>query len=763
MTFAAAAYASKTSWQAQLDASEVAGEYDPTTNPHGLDAANNRSFVTWALYMYRGNSDKPWNNSTSAYSVSAPGGVSGSFHAYTFDPADGSGTDYTGVGVGGRVLIASGGAWVTHNPNGTGSVTLSASHAAGATLGTASIAAKTLTLTPLVSFPATPSSVAVAYVSDTQAELSWADTSPTNGQPTSDAIYAAINDGATNPVVSIAATTSASVTVAPNCKTEFSLRAGNARGASVLSATATVFTTPAAPTGVAAAKDGSGNIVVSWTDNVAFTEHVHVVEHGTISGGITTWDGSPLGSVASGTSSYTHATPSPSAVHVYRVSAKNTDTGALRSATVLSNSVLLLGAPNKPTLPALAPYADKAAAFVVPWVHNPVDTTAQSAYEFEYSINGGTTWSTTGKVTSGTSSKTIAASTYAANVALTVRVRTWGLATTGGSDGTGASPWSDQARVTFKTKPTVTIVAPANSADYGQSSVNVELTFAQAESATFVSATIQLYQGGTLLEQVESTTLSSTVLATRVANGTTYAVKVTAHDSNGLDTALTTSTFPVVYSEPVPAVVTLAFLEDSGIGQIGLAIGSPGGGEVAAVTVSITRSIDGVSETILSDYPVSASLTILDTTPTTYGDNVYTVTTVSSDGATSEVVETLTVAEDEWAYMSTGPGFTEIIRFGGELKPQSTPTVDSTLVKAAGRSRPIGMYATTANLVVSGTGDVVVGLGSSAEDIEAFLLIPGKGCYRDPSGRRMFGQITGQISRDTYNLGTFTYTVTETS
>ena len=113
--------------------------------------------------------------------------------------------------------------------------------------------------------------------------------------------------------------------------------------------------------------------------------------------------------------------------------------------------------------------------------------------------------------------------------------------------------------------------------------------------------------------------------------------------------------------------------------------------------------------------------------------------------------------------MSKGPGFTQIIRFGGELKPQVSPSVDSALLKTAGRSRAIGLYGPTAELIVSGTGDVVTGLGSSAEDIEKFLLIPGRGCYRDPSGRRMFGRITGQVSRETFMLGSFTYSVAETS
>src|SRR5690606_26992035 len=107
---------------------------------------------------------------------------------------------------------------------------------------------------------------------------------------------------------------------------------------------------------------------------------------------------SPLDVVASGTSSYTHVSPSTSFPHKYRVRASNLDTGALVSAWVESGTVVLLTAPNKPTVPALGPNVDKGSAFVFPWTHNPVDTTAQTAYEVEYSTNGGSSWTSTGKV-----------------------------------------------------------------------------------------------------------------------------------------------------------------------------------------------------------------------------------------------------------------------------------------------------------------------------------------------------------------------------
>lgn len=747
----AAVYASKTSWQLQMDVSEGT-----------LDAVNNRSFVSWALYLYRGNSDTPWNNSGSGWSASAPGGASGTFPAYRFG-GTGTGTNYSGTPVGGRVLIASGGDWVTHNPDGTGSTTVSASHAAGSTLGTASIGATGFGLTTLKQAPGVPTSVVATRISDTQVGLTWTNNHASNGAPTTNEVQVSVNGGAFGAPTSIAAATSLTISAAANQKIVVQVRASNAAGTSAWSASsAAAYTTPAAPTAVVAAKNGAGNIEVSWAPHVAFTEHTHVVEHGTISGGVTTWDGSPLGSVSAGTSLYTHSAPNPAQVHVYRVSAKNTDVGALSSATVLSNSVQLLIAPNAPTLGTVPAFAAKTLALDIPWVHNPADTTAQTAYEFSYSTNGGSSWTSTGKVTSTAAFRTIAANAYAAGVTLTVRVRTWGQATTGGSEGTGASPWSATKAVTFKTRPTVSITSPANASTVTQATLTVVLAFAQAEAATFVQASIELYQGATLLEQITSTTLAGTTFATKVLDGVSYTVKATVLDSNGLTSTQASSTFSVDYTNPVTAVVVATYLDDSGIGQLDVTIPAAGGGAVAAVFITITRTIGNQVETIVDHYPVSAGVyTFLDITPTIHGLNEYTATTFSVDGATALAELDLETDEDRWAFLNTGAGFTSIVKFYGNLVLGSATARRTALVVAAGRRTPIALFGQTKTLDVQGSATIVAGDGSTVEEIEAFILDAGLTCYRDPSGRRMFGAVKGSFSGRSARTAEFGYTVSE--
>lgn len=620
-----------------------------------------------------------------------------------------------------------------------------------------------MTLPTLKVVPGTPSSPAAVRNSDAQVTVSWAQTSASNGQPTSNTVRRKINDGAWADVVTISPATSAALAAAANQKLVFGVKGTNVAGASAWSAdTAPVYTTPAAPTGVTATKVGS-DIQVAWTPNVAFAEHQHPIEHGVDVAGVVTWDGSPLSSgVAAGTSTYTHSSPNPAQRHVYRVWAKNTDVAALASAKVQSNVVQLLTAPAKPTVPAPPAFADKAATFRFAWVHNSIDSSAQTKRQVRYSLDGGSTWTTGSKTASTDAFLDFAGSTWTANQAVTFQVRTKGAYDSGSDGDASYSPWSDSVTVTFKTKPVATITSPANSSTVTTAALNVVLGFSQAEAATFVSATIGLYQGATLLEERVSTTLAGTLFDTRLADGVSYSVKATVTDSNGLTSSQVTSSFSVDYTEPVAALAEVTYLADSGIAQLSLTIPAAGGGFVAATTVDVVREIDGVAELVVDHYPSASSLTFLDTTPTIHGTNVYRITTRSVDGATSVVVLELVTAEDEWAFMSKGAGYSEIIRF--QLAPglQATPSVDAALVKAAGRRRPIGLYATTGDLVVTGTGSLAEGYGSTPAEIEAFLLVAGKGCYRDPTGRRVFGRIAGNVTRANAEDGQVAYTVTET-
>lgn len=610
--------------------------------------------------------------------------------------------------------------------------------------------------------PGAPSGVGAVYVSDTQITLNWTNTGPSNGPSQSNQIYQSVDGAAFTKILDIGATSSAVIGVSANHKYQFKVQAWNSpAGFGPESAvTAAVYTTPGAPTNVVASKLANQDIQVTFTENVNYAEYNHEVWHGTITGGVTTWDGAALTTLASGVLSYTHAAPDPSKVHVYRVRAKQ---GTLLSAYAQSNSVQLLIAPNAPTVTAPPAYQDKTIQPNFSWVHNSVDTTPQSAYELRYSTDGGTTWTTTGKVVSTVNNRTIA-TTFPANTVLQVQVRTWGQATTGGSDGTGASPFSASRTTAFKTIPVATVPVPANGSSLNDSVIRATVGFSQAEGATFVKAELELKQGATLLETKESTVLVGIAFDTPAQNGQSYTVRARVQDSNGLWSSWASTTFNIVYLAPVPAVGTVSYVANSGYGQLDLTIAAPGAGQAAATTITITRTINGVTETVVDNYPVSAALTFLDTTPTIHGTNTYTVTTFSALGAKSAITLTLVTSECRRAFLSKGPGFGTVTVFGANLEVSESLSVASATVEAAGRTKPIGLYGVETSVQLKVKSFIFTRDGySTIDDLRAILLLPGKACYRDASGRRVFGSVKGSVNYAKTDRGDLNFTMTETS
>lgn len=737
-----------------------AGQLVIVGNEVNYSVSGNWSDISWAVYL----------NERTEYNYSF-----GSVYAWVGAVVNGAdqgslgsntvGFDWRGGGLQ-STLIASGTTRFNHNPDGTSSVYLAGHMGSTGTAGAGGPAdvGAWIAVTTLKQKPNVPSGVSAARVSDTQGTVSWTNSGASNGKADSNQVYASVDGGAFSKILDIAATSSTNVTLSANHKYIYNVSAKNSAGTTAVSAnTAPIFTTPGAPANAVATKQNNLDIIVTWTPNVNYSEHVHEVWHGTVSGGVTTWDGAALASVASGTSTYTHAAPNASQVHVYQVRAKTSSGTVLYSTYAVSNPVQLLVAPNKPTIPSMPAYADRALVLVISWVHNPQDTTTQSAYEFAYSFDGGTTWTSTGKIPGNANSLSIPAG-QAANSTLTVRVRTWGAATTGGSDGAGASPWSDTKSVTYKTAPTTTISSPADGAALNDASLKVSLAFAQAESATFVKAVIQVLQGGPVLEEKETTTLLNTQMATVLQNGQAYTVRARVQDSNGLWSGWSTNVFTVTYLPPVPAGAVVTFLPDTGFGQIDLTIPAPGGGQSAAATVTITRSIDGGPvETIVEKYPSAAQLTFLDTTPSVHGTNTYTITTTSALGAVTTVVKDLVTTECKRAYLSKGQGFSQVVVFGGNLSVKENLSAASTTVQAAGRTKPIGMYGVETSLTLAVTSFVYDGFGSTKDQLRAILLTPGKACYRDASGRRVFGTAKGSVAYKRTAWGDFSFNMTETS
>jgi len=696
------------------------------------------------------------------------------------ESADGNGASnvYGGVtdATGNRQMfggVSGGGAWTqgpwditcVHNADGSLTVGLYL-QAAGGPTGTAT-AAGSLTLTTLARAPGTPTSPILTRNSDSQNTASWTRQDPNNAAATGTYVQQSINGGAYSQAFNGGAVSSVALATVANRKTVFQVRMSNAAGTSAFSAVSNaVWTTPAAPSNVQASRSGL-DIALSWLDNTAYAERQFIVQHGTVTGGVTTWDSGNLATVAGssaagGTFSYTHVSPAQGVTHVYRVAAQTTDTAHLTSTYVLSNTAIPPTPPNLPTWVTLPTFAAASQPLTVNWNHNAVDSSPQSYFSLRYSTNGGSSWTTIAKTASTTSSYTLP--TFPTGTVLTIQVMTWGIATTGGSDGTGGSPWSNIGTVTFRTSPTVTITTPANNSTVIKSSTSVVLGFSQPEGANFVQATIQLSQAGTILEQVSTVTLTGTPLSTHLDTGLTYQLDVTAIDSNGL-TAAASGTFTALYAQPVTPIVEAQYLPDSGVTQLIVTVPTPGPGDIAAATMTVTRAITGQLTDVLVDRMAvtPGGISILDLTPTIHGDNVYTVVFTGEDATASTATLTVTTAEDTWCFMNTGAGWTDTIAFYGNVEGNlaSTPLRDSALVVIDGRARPIVLFGNTATLDVIGTATIDCTEGSTPEQVEQFCLTADRVCYRDWTGRRVFGLLVGKLSNRNWYTATFDYTVSE--
>jgi hypothetical protein len=405
---------------------------------------------------------------------------------------------------------------------------------------------------------------------------------------------------------------------------------------------------------------------------------------------------------------------------------------------------------------------DIATPVTLSWVHNPVDTTPQTALQLVIKVNGVTELDT-GKIAITASSTPMDLSTYAVNDVVSVQLRTWGSATTGGSDGTGGSPWSDLITFRLKSLPVATITDPADGSTLNDATLRVTTGFSQAEGATFVKEELQLVHGGEILETLSSTISVGVIMNTLVQNEESYTIKARVQDSNGLWSNWVSNDFSVEYLAPVPAQFSLTYLPETGFGQINIVIPAPEAGQDTADTITITRKIGDVEEVIVQAYPATESMAFLDTTPTIHGTNSYTITTTSDLGAQTTVTGDLVTNECRRAYLSKGAAYNIVGVFGGNLSVKETLGVASDTVEAAGRTKPIGLYGVETSVQLKVESLIFKGFGSSMDQLRALLLMPGKACYRDASGRRVFGSVKGGVSYKRTDRGDLSFTLEETS
>lgn len=335
--------------------------------------------------------------------------------------------------------------------------------------------------------PEAPTGLMVARVSDSQHTLNWT----RNSVYTSVVVQRRTNGGSWQQIGVAAgnAFTFTDTTTTPNRKYEYRVAGRAASGQSGWSGVATVYTTPAAPTGVSAARSGD-DIVVSASAVPPYASSFDVEDAGSVIATAVTMP-------------FTHVDPNPATPHTYRVRGR---VGSLLGAwSAASNTVQLIAPPNAPT--GLAPNGAVRASdddVVFSWVHNPVDSSAQSAYELQYRAPGGS-WTPL----SGSTSSTVPVSLPVGDVEWQVRTK-------------GAhpdwSPWSATAVFSVIDRPGVAVTQPGDVWD--ASTLTVEWSWLQAQGRPQSGWQVELVRDGDVIEaRSGSGPGASVTLTTRLTEG----------------------------------------------------------------------------------------------------------------------------------------------------------------------------------------------------------------------------------------------------
>ncbi len=584
--------------------------------------------------------------------------------------------------------------------------------------------------------PNAPSGVDTTYVTDSKLSLTWTRNSTVGGPYEQQIIRRWDSAGGVYKTVATVGGSSTSWTdnsTVANRRYRYQVAAKNSAGTSSDATGPYVSTTPLPPTSVQASKTSSGDILVSWN-----ASHIHAVTGYHVdesTNGGSSW--AFKSSVSHPTTSYTHASPSTSTPHQYRVRAVAAlDATTLNSDWVESNNVLLLAPPNPPTLLGPTTARDPADPITLSWLHNSVDTTAQVAYGVRYRVNGGS-WVTPANVSSSTSEHVVAAGTFTPGDVVEWQARTRGEHAT-------YSVYSSTGTFETSAKPSATITSPG-AAVLGDR-VTVSWDYFDPEDTGQSGWRAYLREGagstGPVLWQSSGSTQQTVQPNAVLADGATYTAQVQVRDGDMLWSDLSEQVFEVSYAQPPAATLDVVWDVDQGAVVVGILVPAPGVDEVDAEYVEVYRSSDGGVTWTEVATNVSLVTSISDPIPPLLTDVLYKVVTVSALPSTNEVVSDPVYTDPKGrAYLNGGPNFGEVVWLKDNLEIDSNEgqpfSVHPIANQAGAMTVAEGPALRSLNLSVRLEPNTL-GQPTLAQ-VQSFVRRNwAPACYRDPKGRRWF-------------------------
>lgn len=386
------------------------------------------------------------------------------------------------------------------------------------------------------SAPNAPSNCSASRNSDTQATVTWSNGSTSTTQPrTAVLVERQTDSGSWVQVASLSAsaTNYSDNGISADHRYAYRVRSQGNGGTSGYSTSGYIYTTPAAPSSVTAAKESTSSVTLSAEGLPAWAEG-YEIERTADGGG--SWDS--VGTAD--TFPWTDAS-APAGTIRYRVRSYR---GDLYSAYVESNSITTITPPLAPTVQALPSVVATGSTVTVQWAPNHPDGSAQEQAQVEYTVGSGPAQTAT--VQGASTSYRLPASATSSAGTVSVRVRTHGL-----DDEWGA--WSAAQTVRVAVPPSASItVPPIDGARVGSLPLTVEW---DASDATGVSS-----QSIALLDSAGRTLYSASLGASErelvldestylLDNATDYSLRLTVRGGSSLTTAVARS-FSTSFAEP---------------------------------------------------------------------------------------------------------------------------------------------------------------------------------------------------------------------
>lgn len=612
-----------------------------------------------------------------------------------------------------RILLVGGGNAVslTDAPK-TVSFGVAAHHYFGSTY-------STLSVTVPGRFAITPTDLTVTRVSDTQQTLTWTRKSEYTG-----VVVHRSTDGGPwqeigRPTGNVATFTD--TTTEANRKYEYRVAGLNSRasggiGQSAWSATVTIFTSPAAPASASADRDGN-DILVTAAGLPQHATSFDIEDSGSVvqTGAVLPWR---------------HAAPSPTIPHTYRV--RGVVGGVAGAWSPPSKTVQLITKPNPPV--NLTPNGGVAASdgpVRLEFTHNPVDTSAQTAYELRHRLPPAGAWTTL----SGTTASF-------RDVTLPVGAREWQVRTKGAH--ADWSDWSAIATVTVINRPGVAITQPGPA--WEASILTGKWSYLQAQGRPQSGWEVELLDGtGAVVEaRSGSGATAEVVFSTRLTEGS-WSVRARAATGT-VWSAWALTVFTVEFFPPDMPLISGSWDESAGGVALSIAPGTDTGAP-ETVKLMLERSIDGGAlwEPMLTlEQPDLMNL--MDWESPSRGTTLYRLTAYTVEGAISEVALPV-VATSQAVWLSGDTGFALACRLPFDPKPSITPGRARASKRYAGRALPVAYAgeAISRTVQVSGTTTDHALSDEESAHVERLTMLAQTPApvfmFRDPDGRRIYGTI----------------------